>query len=106
MTEEQFQADIQRALGKSFQKIIQTQRIDTKSEQYLFRVTAVGESPQGPLQWNYYLLANPDGRQVVFAFTLEPKVAEAFQTRDLSILGSVEFTAPVKKSTQPASGGK
>lgn len=101
VSEEQFQMDIQRSLGKSFQKIIQAERLKMRDDRFVYRVTVVGEALQVPTQWIYYLVANPDGRQLVFFFTVEAKLAETFQNRDLPIVGSLEFLPVTKKSPEP-----
>lgn len=106
VSDEQFQMDIQRALGKSFQKIVQAERLKVPDDRSVYRVTVLGEAQQVPTQWIYYLVAHPDGRQVVFFFTVEAKLAEALQNRDLSIVGSLEFLAADKKPLQPAPEGK
>jgi len=45
---------------------------------------------------HFYLVAHEDGRQVVLAFTMTPKQAERIGTRDLSLVGSLDFP-PAKK---------
>jgi hypothetical protein len=44
---------------------------------------------------NFYHIAHEDGRQVVLAFTMTPKQADRLGTRDLSLVGSLDF--PTKK---------
>ena len=46
------------------------------------------------MQWHYYLVANPQGRQLAFVFTVDPKQSETFESRDLSIVSGLEFLAP------------
>ena len=100
ISEEQFQMDIQRSLGKSFQKIMQAKRVSMGDDLYVYRVTVLGETQGVPVQWIYYLVAAPDGRQVVFFFTVEPKLAEVLQTRDLELVGSLEFLPVTRKTPQ------
>jgi hypothetical protein len=49
---------------------------------------------------NFYLVAGPNGDQVVLAFTLTPSQAEKLGARDLSMAGSIDFP------TQRRDGGK
>ena len=44
---------------------------------------------------NFYLIASPNGEQVVLVFTMTPKQAERLGSRDLSLAGSLDF--PKKK---------
>ena len=45
---------------------------------------------------NFYLVAGPNGDQVVIAITLTPKKAEQLGSRDLSLAGSIEFAGGKK----------
>lgn len=98
---EQFQLEVQQALGKNFQKIAQAEQIDTRDGRWVYRVTAVGETTLGPTEWIYYLVAAPDGRQMVFVFIIEPKLVPALGNQDLSLVGGLEFL-PAKSAPQPA----
>jgi hypothetical protein len=73
---------------------------------FVVRVVAVGtverrnaknEPEAAPMQWIYYLVANSDGRQIAFVFSLDPKQAEDLDNRDLSIVAGIEFLAPRAK---------
>ena len=44
-----------------------------------------------PMMWIYYLVAGPQGHQVVLAFTIEASLLEQFGTQDLTIVSGVEF---------------
>ncbi len=97
---EQFQTDIERTLGKNFQQIVQSEKLKLKDSLYVARVIAVGtvdrrneknEPEPSPMQWIYYLVANADGRQVSFVFSIDPKQVEALDNRDLSIVAGIEF---------------
>jgi hypothetical protein len=92
VSEQQFQADVQRALGADFRKILKAEAIPTGDKRFLYRVVATGESKtnnaQGelqptPMQWMYYLVASPTGQQVVLVFTIEAALLERFQSQDL-----------------------
>ncbi len=45
---------------------------------------------------NFYLVAAPDGEQVVVAVTLTPKQAEKLGARDLALIGGIELPAANK----------
>ncbi len=73
LSREQFQADIERALGKYFREIVQTETLKLKEGLFVERVMVVGsvlrkntknEPEPAPMQWIYYLVANSDGRQI------------------------------------------
>ncbi|MCY2963003.1 MAG: hypothetical protein NT069_05000 [Planctomycetota bacterium] len=98
--EEIFQKDIQKTLGKNFQKLVQAERLRIREGLYVYRVVAVGTVPiknekdeevLNPMQWNYYLVANTDGRQLALVFSVAPELAAKFKDRDLAIVGGLEF---------------
>lgn len=108
VSQEQFQADIERTLGKNFQEIIQTEKLKLKEGLFVVRVVVVGtverrnakkEPELAPMQWIYYLVANTDGRQIALVFSVDPKQVEALDNRDLSIVAGLEFLAPRAKPT-------
>lgn len=103
LTEDQFQADIERTLGKNFKQFVQSDKIQTREGLYVLRVVATGgaerktdknEVESIPMQWIYYLVAHPDGRQMAFVFTVEPDRLEILKSRDMSLISSLEFLAP------------
>lgn len=100
VAEDDFRADVQKTLGKNFQEFVQSEKIKVRDELYVYRVIAVGaverqndkgEAVVSPMQWIYYLVANSDGRQLAFVFTVDPKLADDLKNRDLSIVGGLEF---------------
>lgn len=112
---EQFQADIERTLGKNFQEFVQTEKLKLKDSLFVARVVVVGtvdrrnaknEPEPGPMQWIYYLVANADGRQVSFVFSIDPKQVEALDGRDLSIVAGIEFLAPRPAPTPAVKSAK
>jgi len=92
-SEEEFQADVREALGERLKKIESAARIPTDGNQFRFRVVATGEANKIPMQWTYYLCADPSGRQAAFVFAVEAKLAGQLANRDLAIVQSLEFLA-------------
>jgi hypothetical protein len=110
VSQEQFQADIERTLGQNFQEIVQTEKLKLKEGQFVARVVVAGtverknekqEPELAPMQWIYYLVANGDGRQLAFVFSVDPKQVETLDGRDLAIVGGLEFLAP-RAAPKPA----
>ncbi len=70
----------------------------TSTGNKIYRVVAEGSVSDLPIEWNYYLVSNPDGRQAVFAFTLEqPLVAQLGET-DQELVRSLVFQDPPLKT--------
>lgn len=91
MTLAEFQADVERALGKGFGQFLQASESTNAQGQHVLRVIATGIVAELPIQWNYYLVTSPDGQRVAFAFTLEQNLVERFAEADQSLVDSVEF---------------
>jgi len=108
VSQEQFQADIERTLGKNFQEFIQSEKLKLKEGLFVVRVVVAGsverknakkEPEIAPMHWIYYLVAHNDGRQIAFVFSVDPQQMEALDGRDLSIVAGLEFLAPRAKPT-------
>jgi len=100
VSEEVFRSDIEKALGKSFEKFVQAERLKLGTEAFVYRVVVQGsvktqndkdEEVLQPMQWHYYLVADARGRQMALVFTFTPEHAERFADGDLAIVGSLEF---------------
>uniref|UniRef100_A0A7C2K092 Uncharacterized protein n=1 Tax=Schlesneria paludicola TaxID=360056 RepID=A0A7C2K092_9PLAN len=98
---EQFKKDIESALGADFRKIVSDEELPTKDGRFVYRVLVEGvvtRTPTGggdaqtlPMIWIYYLMAAPDGQQVVLLFSVEPLLLEKLQPHDLNLSGSLIF---------------
>lgn len=110
---EQFQQDIQQALGKNFGQFLQAGQYPIAENQQMYRVVAHGKviaqaqnKPiEVPMRWHYYRLADAKGRQAVFAFSLEPDQQERLGQADQTIVQSFRFldTSESTLSPTPAS---
>jgi hypothetical protein len=89
---EQFQDDIKQALGEEFHEFITAGQSADDANRRVLRVAARGKSSDLPVAWTYYHLADRDGRQMSFVFTMEEKNAETFGKADLELVGAARFT--------------
>ncbi len=97
--EQQFQEDVQKAIGADFQKIEKAEVIPTQDKRFVYRVIAVGDASQKTskgvtkvaVNWIYYLIADADGRQMVLVFTVENTLVERFQNRDINLALGIDF---------------
>lgn len=86
-----FQDDIVKSLGARFTELLEEKSLDAPEGCFIYRVKVAGKANDLAMQWHYYLFTNRDGRQVSFAFALEPKQAEKLQDRDFAVVRSVHF---------------
>lgn len=99
---EKFKADIQLSLGTRFAQFIDESQ-DTRGDGVtLYRVVAEGqfdykqgeETKTRQMQWTYYLVVHPDGRQLSAIFAHEPDAAELLADRDRDLVDKLQFFAP------------
>lgn len=98
---EQFEADIQESLGKSFKNFGERDQISTEDGRQVLRVIVEGEqevrgangSALIPMTWIYYLVIDSAGRQISFVFAVESPLVEQLNNRDLEFVKSQRFTA-------------
>jgi hypothetical protein len=88
-----FQQDIEKALDKNFGQFIQASEAMSSSGHAIYRVVAEGKVSDLPIQWRYYLVADREGRQAVFAYTLESELARQLGDADQELVSSVQFIA-------------
>jgi hypothetical protein len=67
-----------------------------QKDHWTYRLSALGELDGIEVMQNYYLIAGPNGEQVVVSFTMTPKQADKIGARDLSFIGSMEVPAAKK----------
>jgi len=91
---EKFQEDIKKVLGESFGQFVEAASGTSPSGYVVHRVTATGTVKELAIEWRYYLLADAEGHQAMFAFTLEQDLAERFGDADEQLVGSLTLTQP------------
>lgn len=108
---EQFEADIEQSLGERFGEIVSREKLPATADgRQIFRVEVTGnviiKSAKGradiPMLWIYYLVADPQGRQASFVFSVEPKLMEQLQGRDRELVASLRFVPPIQNASRPA----
>ncbi len=63
----------------------------TVKDGWTYRISALGRLDDAPALQSYYLLASPTGDQAIVVFTMHPKQADKLGSRDLSLVGGLEF---------------
>ena len=72
-------------------EILQEGEVPAESGRWAYRISAMGQLDGIKVLQNFYLVAGPNGEQVVLAFTMTPSQAEKLGARDLSLAGSIDF---------------
>jgi hypothetical protein len=104
LTLEEFQADIQRGIGKNFRQFLEANQSALDDGRRVLRVVVSGVASDVPIQWVYYHLSDATGRRAALAFTLEAKLVERFAETDRTLAETLEFLPrpqPTKAAQQP-----
>jgi hypothetical protein len=70
---------------------LQAGEVPGGDNKWAYRISAQGKMDEVTVVQNFYLVAGPNGEQTVLAFTMTPKQVERLGTRDLSLVGSLEY---------------
>ncbi len=100
ITAEDFQADVQKVLGDSFEQFVHAEQWNNDRQVRFVHIIAAGKVDKLPIQWHYYLATNPAGRHLSFAFTVEADLAERFTGEDRTLVESLVFAEPVAQTTR------
>ncbi len=88
---EKYQEDIQHALGSDFKEFVEAGQTMDKENRRVLRVVVRGTASDLPIVWNYYHIADQQGRQMACVFTFEEKYADRLGKADREIIDSLRF---------------
>jgi hypothetical protein len=95
----QFRDDIRRALGRRFGQFLGQGEVDgDPAGGFLYKVGVQGRQGDVGILWDYYLVASPDGDQLLVTFTLAEEQAKAFGDQDVRLMSSLKW--------KPEGGGR
>jgi hypothetical protein len=88
-----FKTAMNAASGWRPERELQAGEVPSSDRRWIYRYSVQGQLDGVEVLQNFYLIAGPDGDQVLLTFTLSPKQADKLGARDLSLAGSVEVPA-------------
>ena len=91
LSPEEFKKAMEETPGWQMEQELQASEMQADGGRYIFRLSTQGQLDGDKVLQNFYLVAGPDGQQVVLAFTLPPKEADRVATRELSLVSSLTF---------------
>jgi hypothetical protein len=95
----QFRDDVKRALGNRFVQFLGEGEVEgAPGGWYRYKVGVQGREGDVGVVWYYYLVASPEGEQLLVTFTLGEAQVKQFGDQDLQLIGSLEWkpAAPPK----------
>ena len=90
----EFQQDVQQTLGKQFGQFTNASESTNEAGCTVLRVVARGTVSQLPIQWIYYLIADPKNQRVSLAFTLEQSLEDRFEHADRELVTALRLSEP------------
>lgn len=96
LTAEEFQQAMNSMAGWEPEKELQAGEVPADNGRWIYRYSTSGRIQGVAAVQNCYLLAAPDGEQMIVVFTMTPKQVDKLGARDLSLIGSLEIPAPTK----------
>lgn len=90
----EFRADLKKALGTRFVQIVSESEKDTgPTGGFRYKATVLGREGTLDVIWYYYLLASPNGDQLLATFTLDAASETKFLSEDEALIGALEWKA-------------
>ena len=92
LSPDEFRTLLAKTPGWVLDKELQTGEVPAAAAgHWTYRVSMLGQLDGTAVLQNIYLVAGPNGDQVIVAVTLPPKKADQLGSRDLSLAGSIDF---------------
>ena len=99
LAEQIFLADIRQALGTRMKSMTKGEVISSADRKFIYKVSAEGGVEGRQVTWDFYLVADPSGRQASLMFAGETDVAEKLAKYEREIVDSLKFgPAPVHRA--------
>jgi hypothetical protein len=90
-----FRDDIRKSLKQRFVQFLGAGEVDgDPAGGFRYKVGVQGREGDLSVLWNYYLVASPEGDQLLATFTLAADDVKAFADQDAEIIGSLQWYAP------------
>ena len=88
---EDFKKAVSSAPGWTPGKILVDRELPAPAGKWLYRLTMDGKMEDVPVIQTFYLLAGPQGEQIVVTVAVKPEKEKALAARDLNLVNSIEF---------------
>lgn len=96
LTPEEFKEAMNSMAGWEPEKELQAGETPAENGRWIYRYSTSGHMGSITAVQNCYLLATPEGEQMIAVFTMTPKQVDKLGARDLSLIGSLEIPASAK----------
>jgi hypothetical protein len=88
----QFRDDLKKVLGERFVQFVGQGEVEgAPAGNFRYKLTIQGRQGDAGVLWHYYLIASPEGDQLIATFTLGLAQQTQFGDQDLRLIGSLEW---------------
>lgn len=94
---EQFQKDIEYALGKNFSEMASSRQWQNKAGLFCYEVVARGTVEEVPVEWHYFLIAPESGPRVSVTVTMEAPMIDRVGNADRDLVESLQMFPAVPR---------
>ncbi|HEV8061323.1 MAG TPA: hypothetical protein VGP68_15700, partial [Gemmataceae bacterium] len=101
LSPDEFKKAMEETPGWQMEQELQAAEMPTDAGRWIYRLSTQGQLDGDKVLQNFYLVAGPEGQQVVLAVTLPPKEADRVANRELSLVSSIMFPAGKTDSSKP-----
>jgi len=91
MAAEEFEKLVENGNAWKQERVLERGEVPTDGGRWIYRVSASGELEGSKVVQNFYIVASPNGEQVILTFTMKPGNTERLGTRDLAIANAIDF---------------
>ena len=77
--------------GWKMEEVLERGEVPTDAGRWVYRITARGDLEGSKVIQSFYVVAAPNGEQMIVTFTMRPASATRMGTRDLAIVNAIEF---------------
>jgi hypothetical protein len=98
LSAEEFEEAMAATPGWEADQVIQSGEVKSEEGRWVYRISALGKLDGLKVMQNYYLVASPEGEQVVLTFTMTESQVQKIGTRDLTLVGSLDFPKSRKEA--------
>jgi hypothetical protein len=90
---EEFKEAMNDQAGWEPEKELQAGEVPAEGGRWIYRYSVLGQMDGVAAVQNFYIVATPEGEQIILVFTMTPKQADKIGARDLSVIGGLEVPA-------------
>jgi hypothetical protein len=99
---EQFRDDVRRALAERFGQFVGVGEVEgDPAGGFRYKVAVQGRQGDVGILWDYYLIASPEGDQLLATFTHAAAQHAAFGDQDLRLISSLRWTGSASAAAGP-----